>query len=81
MGWLARLGGVRVSAIWGGTVAHDGIGAAIFTRILPSALAAGTYHPSPVSDVVGNGLGAIPGALTQLRGGVSARKLVVTLTS
>lgn len=78
---VARPYGVRVSAIWGGTPAVGPVGPALFRDFLPAALADGRYRPSPVAEVVGHELAAIPAALVRLRGGVSARKLVVSLTS
>ncbi|MGI3784795.1 MAG: zinc-binding alcohol dehydrogenase family protein [Janthinobacterium lividum] len=76
---VARAYGVRVSAIWGGVPARTATGPALFREFLPSALADGRYRTSPVAEVVGQDLDAIPGALTRLRAGVSARKLVVSL--
>jgi NADPH:quinone reductase-like Zn-dependent oxidoreductase len=71
--------GVRVSGIWGGALADNEVGPAIYTDFLPAALAAGVYRAAPEAEVVGHGLDAIPTGLEQLRGGVSAKKLVVTL--
>ena len=55
------------------------IGPAIYTGFLPAALAAGAYRAAPDASVVGDGLASIPAALQQLRDGVSATKLVVTV--
>lgn len=52
---------------------------AIYTDFLPAALAAGAYRAAPDASVVGDGLACIPAALQQLRDGVSATKLVVTV--
>ncbi|MBR7741875.1 zinc-binding alcohol dehydrogenase family protein [Phycicoccus sp. BSK3Z-2] len=76
---LARFRGVRLSTVWGGSVAHERLGAEIFTRVLPAALAAGSYRPAPFSEVAGQGLEAVPDALERLRAGVSSRKLVVRI--
>lgn len=85
-GWVVRLqarraprAGVSVSAIWGGSLKDNEIGPAVYTRFLPPALAAGTYRAAPEATIAGHGLAAIPDALRQLRGGVSATKLVVTV--
>jgi len=76
---VARLAGVRVSAIWGGVPARTPVGPAVFRDLLPDALADGRFQPSPRAEVVGHDLDAIPAGLTRLRAGVSARKLVVSL--
>jgi hypothetical protein len=55
------------------------VGPAVYTAFLPAALACGRYRAAPDATVVGNGLGRIPEALDLLKGGVSARKLVVTV--
>ncbi|MFI0900421.1 zinc-binding alcohol dehydrogenase family protein [Streptomyces sp. NPDC020983] len=77
--WRARLRGVRVSGIWGGTLRDNEVGPAIYAGFLPAALASGAYRAAPDAEVVGHGLERVPDALRRLRAGVSARKLVVTL--
>lgn len=81
LGVVARLLGSSVSAIWGGSVTRDELGPSIFNELLPHALEAGTYRPAPPAEVVGSQLAAVPDALSLLRRGVSARKIVVTLRS
>jgi len=71
--------GVHVSGIWGGALKDSEVGPAIYTDFLPAALAAGTFKSAPEAEVVGHGLEAIPAGLKRLGGGVSAKKLVVTL--
>ncbi|WP_033213232.1 zinc-binding alcohol dehydrogenase family protein [Kitasatospora phosalacinea] len=78
-GWLARRHGVRVSSIWGGTLKDNEVGPAVYTDFLPTALATGAYRAAPDAAVVGHGLAAVPDALRELKGGVRAKKLVVTL--
>lgn len=85
-GWLvrtrsprARRPGVRVSGIWGGTLKDNEVGPAIYAGFLPTALTTGAYRAAPEATVVGHGLARIPDALRQLRGGISANKLVVTV--
>jgi hypothetical protein len=51
----------------------------IYADYLPRALADGRHVPAPPPLITGNGLAAIPGALTRLGAGVSAQKIVVTL--
>jgi NADPH:quinone reductase-like Zn-dependent oxidoreductase len=75
----ARRLGVQVSTIWGSTLKDNEVGPAIYAGFLPAALAAGVYRAAPDASVVGHGLDRIPAALQQLRAGVSATKLVVTL--
>ena len=70
---------VRVSGIWGGDLKDTPVGPAIYRDFLPGALATGAFRSEPPAEVVGHGLGAIPTGLKQLSGGVSAKKLVVTL--
>lgn len=71
--------GVRVSGIWGGTLKDNEVGPAIYVGFLPTALSTGAYRAAPDATVVGHGLAHIPDALRQLKNGVSAKKLVVTL--
>jgi NADPH:quinone reductase-like Zn-dependent oxidoreductase len=75
----ARRLGVQVSIVWGSTLKDNEVGSAIYTGFLPSALATGAYRAAPDASVVGDGLARIPAALQQLRDGVSATKLVVTV--
>jgi NADPH:quinone reductase-like Zn-dependent oxidoreductase len=75
----ARVRGIRTSFIWGSALMHDGVGAMLWERFLPEALADGRYVAAPVAEVVGTGLDAIQPAMDRLRAGVSARKLVVAL--
>lgn len=71
--------GLQVSGIWGGTLKDNEVGPAVFADFLPPALANGTYRSAPDVEVIGHGLEAIPAGLQQLRKGVSAKKLVVSL--
>lgn len=71
--------GVRVSAVRGGTLKDNEVGPAIHTGFLPTALATGAYRAAPDATVVGHGPARIPDALQQLRGGVFAKKVVVTV--
>ena len=77
--WRARRLGVRVGHIWGGTLAENDIGPAIYEHFLPPALRSGAFRPAPPPRVVGGGLHHIPSGLAELRRGVSARKIVITL--
>ncbi len=75
----ARRRGVRVGSIWGGTLADNEVGPAIYETFLPAALASGAFRPAPPPHVTGAGLDRIPDALATLRKGVSASKIVVTV--
>ena len=79
-GLMARRHEVVVSAVWGGTPVDSFVGRAIYGDFLPDALADGRYQPAPAPLEAGTGLDAIPAALDRLRQGVSAQKVVVTVT-
>ncbi|WP_143667972.1 hypothetical protein [Streptomyces carpinensis] len=68
-----------MSSIWGGTLKDNEVGPAIYAGFLPTALATGAYRAAPDATVVGHGLAHIPDALRELKNGVAAKKLVVTL--
>ena len=53
------------------------VGPGIYVDFLPPALTSGTCRAAPEAVLVGKGLEQIPGAIDQLRKGVSAKKLVV----
>lgn len=76
---IMRREGIMVSTIWGGTPTTTSVGTMIYEAFLPRALDTGQYVPAPTSDVVGHGLSTIPDALSRLRKGVSARKIVITV--
>ena len=71
--------GVRARFVWGSTLMTNEVGPMLWTDFLPAALAEGRYLPTPAAEVVGTGLDQVQPALTALRRGVSARKLVVSL--
>lgn len=75
----ARLNGVTLNLIWGTDLRNSEVGSAIFRDFLPLALSRGEYLAAPSAEVVGDGLVAIEGGLEKLRGGVSLKKLVVTI--
>ncbi len=76
---LNRPKGVTVSGIWGGALAGTFVGKAIYEDFIPTALSSGIYQSAPKAVVVGHGLSAIPSGLEQLKKGVSAKKLIITL--
>ncbi|KAL2417865.1 Dehydrogenase azaJ [Exophiala dermatitidis] len=75
----ARLGGVRTKFIFGDTLVDNEVGPMIYGEFLPRALAEKTFVAAPDAEVVGHGLETIQHALDVHKGGVSARKIVVTL--
>jgi len=74
----SKLREIKTSFIYG-SVAHSPVGDAVYVNFLPVALANGKFRPAPEPMVVGEGLGAIQGALELQKKGVSAKKVVVTL--
>lgn len=62
-----------------GSIADDEIGPTIYEHYLPSALEQGRFVPKPDPIIAGHGLGDVQAAVTRLKGGISASKLVVTL--
>lgn len=55
------------------------LASAVLHGYLPDALAQGSFRPLPDSEVIGQGLEAIQGAMDTLKKGVSRKKLVVTM--
>ena len=64
---------------WGTALMKGPLGKQIFNDLLGSALASERFVPAPEHLVDGRGWKATPEALAQLRRGVSARKVVVSL--
>jgi len=75
----ARFRGVTTRSIWGTALMKGALGKTIFNDFLGPALASGRVVAAPKPLVVGHSLEAIPQALAQLRRGVSASKLVVSV--
>ena len=75
----SRARNVKASFIWGSAISTSPVGVAIWGSYLPEALASGRHRAYPDAHIVGDGLTALQRAIDTLRGGVSARKLVVTL--
>ncbi|KAK9424067.1 putative zinc-binding oxidoreductase protein [Seiridium unicorne] len=72
--------GVEAKTVWGGSLKDNEVGPIIFDEFLPAALAKGTYKAVPEPEVVGNGLEHVQDGWDKLKqGGISAKKLVVTL--
>ncbi|KAL2845502.1 chaperonin 10-like protein [Aspergillus pseudoustus] len=71
--------GVESQFIFGGDLKDNEVGPAVFEAFLPKALEAGTFQAKPSGEVVGHGLEAIQKGLDDLKAGVSAKKLVITL--
>jgi NADPH:quinone reductase-like Zn-dependent oxidoreductase len=75
----ARRLGVPNKFIWGGSLAGNEVGPAVWADFLPKALADGRYVAAPPPLVVGAGLEAIETGFEVQKKGMSARKVVVTL--
>ena len=66
--------------IFGTSLKHNDVSTAIYRDFLPAALAEKRYAAAPAPRVVGEGLEHLQHALDTLRRGVSATKIVVTLS-
>ncbi len=75
----ARRLGVRHKFIFGGSLADNEVGPAIYVDFLPKALADGRFAAAPPALVVGQGLESIEAAFAVQRKGMSAQKVVVSL--
>ncbi|OKL60417.1 hypothetical protein UA08_03979 [Talaromyces atroroseus] len=71
--------GVRTKFIYATDIKKTNVAKAIFEDFLPEALAEGRFIPSPEPLVIGQGLENIQSGYDQLKKGVSAKKVVVTL--
>ncbi|KAI1085462.1 GroES-like protein [Whalleya microplaca] len=78
-GWPEPPQGVTMYSIFGTTLKDNNVGKGIYEDFLPAALKAGTYVPAPEPVVVGKGVAVIQGAVDEVKKGVSAKKLVVSL--
>jgi NADPH:quinone reductase-like Zn-dependent oxidoreductase len=74
------LWGIRTRFVIGTSLKSDEVGAMIFENFLPRALSSGAYRPAPNPLVVGDGLQHLQSALETHKRGVSATKIVVTLS-
>jgi len=72
--------GIGTKFIFGTSLKDNEVSTAIYQDFLPSALAEGRYVAAPEPTVVGYGLGDVQNALDIQRKGVSAKKIVVSLT-
>jgi NADPH:quinone reductase-like Zn-dependent oxidoreductase len=78
--WLkSRPRGIGAKFIFGGSLADNEVGPAIYVDFLPRALAEGRYTAAPPALVVGAGLEAIETGFAVQRQGMSAQKVVVSL--
>jgi NADPH:quinone reductase-like Zn-dependent oxidoreductase len=78
--WIkSKTRGIGYKFIWGGSLMNNEVGPAMFVDFLPQALANGAYIAAPDPMVVGKGLESIQTAISLLKKGVSAKKLVVSL--
>ncbi|HET9118444.1 MAG TPA: zinc-binding alcohol dehydrogenase family protein [Pseudonocardiaceae bacterium] len=72
---------VTTKFVWGSSLMDNEVGPLIYEDFLPRALADGRYRAAPDPLIIGNGLEHIQAGLDVQRQGVSARKVVVTLTA
>ncbi|MGV8952737.1 MAG: zinc-binding alcohol dehydrogenase family protein [Cypionkella sp.] len=72
--------GVEARHIAGTSLKDDAVGPMIYRDFLPQALEDGSFVAAPPPKIVGHGLEALQGALQVLKAGVSAAKVVVTLS-
>jgi NADPH:quinone reductase-like Zn-dependent oxidoreductase len=78
--WVkSRTRGIRTNFIFGGSLVDNEVGAAIYEKFLPKALAEGRYIAAPPAQVVGKGLEAIETGFDVQKKGMSAEKVVVSL--
>jgi NADPH:quinone reductase-like Zn-dependent oxidoreductase len=75
----SRTRGIRTKFIFGGSLADNEVGPAIYVDFLPQALADGRFVAAPPALVVGAGLDSIETGFEVQRKGMSARKVVVSL--
>jgi len=75
-----RSRGIGTKFIFGTSLKANAVSTAIYRDFLPSALAEGCYVAAPAPSVVGHGLGDVQHALDIQRKGVSAQKVVVSLS-
>jgi NADPH:quinone reductase-like Zn-dependent oxidoreductase len=71
---------VGTKFFWASDLMTTEVGKAIYEDFLPQALQAGKYVAAPEPIVVGKGLEAIEIGLSESKKGVSAKKIVVSLT-
>lgn len=65
--------------VYASNIKKNSVSKSIYADFLPQALAEGRYLAAPELQIVGHGLENIQEGFAQLKKGVSARKLVVTL--
>jgi NADPH:quinone reductase-like Zn-dependent oxidoreductase len=75
-----RPAGIEATHFFGTSLKDDEVGPMIYRDFLPQALATGTFAPAPPATVLGHGLETLQAALEALKAGVSAAKVVVTLS-
>jgi NADPH:quinone reductase-like Zn-dependent oxidoreductase len=78
--WIkSKRQGIKYKFIFGGDLAFNEVGKAIWEDFLPEALANGSYECAPEPLICGTGLESIEGAMKRYKEGVSVKKVVVSL--
>lgn len=75
-----RPAAVEATHIFGTMLKDDEVGPMIYRDFLPQALATRTFVPAPPAKILGHGLKTLQAALEVLKAGISATKVVVTLS-
>ena len=76
----SRRQGIRVKMVNGATLRANEVSKVVYEDFLPAALAAGRYQAAPEPRIIGSGLQHIPAAMDAQIKGVSAAKIVVSLS-
>jgi len=71
--------GVGAKFVFGSDLKDNEVSHAVYGEFLGKALSAGTFLARPEAEVLGKGLECVQAGLDRLKGGVSARKIVVVL--
>ena len=70
---------LTLATVFSTSIKDNEIGVWLYHEYLRKALADGTFKPAPKPTIVGHGLENLQKAFDQLKDGVSATKLVVTI--
>lgn len=71
--------GVQAKSLYVTDIKENEVGKAIFGHFIPQALSTGKFVAAPDPYVVGKGLEHVQTGMDLLKGGMSAKKVVITL--